>query len=214
MAGDLTLSIDLQSRLGAMSEELHVARFFERVLNTWWLSLVAGSGLVGLGLFTIVALGIATTGFALLVGVVLLVASVLEGMAAMNGGKPAAQRALDAGIATACLVAGVYLLTHAYIGPVIVALVVAVLLPVLGAAKVLTALKMRHLPRWGWILSSGVVSIGLGVLIWVYGPRSMAHLSGVLLGIDMVITGMVIISVAGSLRGSHTLSEGPLAAGG
>jgi hypothetical protein len=47
---------------------------------------------------------------------------------------------------------------------------------------------------------SGLVSLGLGIVIWVYGLAAFAHAAGVLLGLDLAFTGLVVVSVAGALR--------------
>lgn len=183
-----------------MNEQETHRGLVQRVFGSYWLSLVIGIALVGLGIASIIALRLVSTGLAFLLGIVLLVAAFLLGASVMNGVRPAASRVVDAVVGLLCVGAGVYLIVNPSIGPTVVALVLAVFFPVEGISKIVTAATMRHLPKWGWVVVSGVLSFALGVVVWVYGLRASGQVAGVLLGIDLGFTGLVIISVAGALR--------------
>lgn len=52
----------------------------------------------------------------------------------------------------------------------------------------------------GWLLFGGVISILLGVMIWVQYPLSGAWALGILLGIKLFLVGLTMVTVGSILR--------------
>lgn len=69
---------------------------------------------------------------------------------------------------------------------------------VAGGLKILYALNQRPLRRWGWILFSGVLGVVVGALIWMQWPGSAAWVLGILVGVELIVTGwwMVLVALA------------------
>lgn len=62
---------------------------------------------------------------------------------------------------------------------------------------------MLKIPRWGWPVFSGIVSIVLGVMLLVQMPVSGIWFIGFAIGIDLMIEGVSLISFATAI---HTLT--------
>ena len=59
-----------------------------------------------------------------------------------------------------------------------------------GISKIYGALLLRPLPSWGWILFSGIMSLILSVLIFATWPSQAAWVLGILVGINLLFTGL------------------------
>lgn len=69
-----------------------------------------------------------------------------------------------------------------------------------GLWKVSTSLRLRPLGRWWWLLLSGLLSLLLAVVLWNQWPIGGAWAIGVLVGIDLLATGLPMIVLARALR--------------
>jgi len=69
-----------------------------------------------------------------------------------------------------------------------------------GALKIISAFQSRPLRNWGWMLASGVLGIGIGLLIWIGLPGSAAWALGLLVGIELIFTGFAMVMLALSAR--------------
>jgi len=71
-----------------------------------------------------------------------------------------------------------------------------------GLWKVSTSFRFRPLAHWWWLLLSGLLSLLLAVLLWYQWPIGGAWAIGVLVGIDLLATGLPMIVLARALRKS------------
>ena len=57
---------------------------------------------------------------------------------------------------------------------------------------------MRPHPGWGWLLFDGILSVVLGLMLWVQFPSSALWALGILAGISILLSGwtMVMLGVA------------------
>ncbi len=69
-----------------------------------------------------------------------------------------------------------------------------------GVAEVLFALKMKPIDGWVWTLITGLLSIALGVMIWSQFPLSGLVAVGVLLGIKLCFSGLMLIMLGAGAR--------------
>ena len=49
-------------------------------------------------------------------------------------------------------------------------------------------------PGWGWLLFAGIVSVLLGVMLWSQFPLSGIWALGILVGIKLIFSGIVIVA--------------------
>ena len=59
---------------------------------------------------------------------------------------------------------------------------------------------MKPASGWGWMLTGGVVSIILAILVWQQFPFSGLWLVGTLVGINLLITGGTTLTVGSAAR--------------
>ena len=65
---------------------------------------------------------------------------------------------------------------------------------------------MLQLPRWGWSVFSGVVSVLLGFLLLAQMPVSSVWFIGFAIGIDLICDGVSLIGFATAI---HTTFKAP-----
>ncbi len=66
--------------------------------------------------------------------------------------------------------------------------------------KLSMAMRFRHVRRWPWLLLSGLVSLALVYFLWAQWPLAGAWAIGVLVGLDLLVTGLPMIAVAAAMR--------------
>lgn len=78
-------------------------------------------------------------------------------------------------------------------------LMVSFLLIASGLTKLIGAMAERY-SGWGWVASSGVISVGLGGLIlWTF-PVSAFFTIGTFVGIDLIVAGLSFIGLGVSMK--------------
>jgi uncharacterized membrane protein HdeD (DUF308 family) len=101
--------------------------------------------------------------------------------------------------------AGVYLSSNPAVAAVTLSTILLVYLLASGAAEVLLALEMKPIDGWVWTLTTGLLSIVLGFMIWGQFPLSGLVAIGVLLGIKLCLSGLMLIMLgAGARRAANT----------
>lgn len=187
-----------------MSMEASHAGPAETIISSWWLAFLVGVVLIALGLASILGLFIVATAFTLLLGLILIITGLLMIILAFSDSRTAKSKIMSGAIGLAALAAGAYLLFHPGVGLAVTTLVLAVFFPVEGVAKISMALGMRSVPRWWWMLLSGIVSIAFGVFIWINGLSIASGYVGLLLGADLLFLGFALIMIALSTRTAHS----------
>ena len=100
------------------------------------------------------------------------------------------------GLAYVCF--GLYVIMHPVIGLASLTLILASLFLIEGILQVIQFFKMRSLQGSNWMLIDGVITLLLGLLIYVQWPSSSAWAIGTLVGISMIMSGVsrVMLSLA------------------
>jgi uncharacterized membrane protein HdeD (DUF308 family) len=65
-----------------------------------------------------------------------------------------------------------------------------------GVTDIVFALRLRPEEGWGWMLFSGIVSMGLAVLIIAQWPVSGIWAVGLLVGVRLIVQGVMLTSLA------------------
>jgi uncharacterized membrane protein HdeD (DUF308 family) len=71
-----------------------------------------------------------------------------------------------------------------------------------GFAKLLFSLTIRPLPNWGWVFASGIIGILLSFYLLANLTPTAVWLLGVLLGIQLIVEGVALSSLAWQVRRS------------
>jgi uncharacterized membrane protein HdeD (DUF308 family) len=69
-----------------------------------------------------------------------------------------------------------------------------------GLWKISNAFRFRPAFGWLWLLFSGLLSLLFVYLLWIQWPLSAAWVIGVLVGLDLLLTGVAITVIAIALR--------------
>jgi uncharacterized membrane protein HdeD (DUF308 family) len=97
------------------------------------------------------------------------------------------------------LALGIYLITHPTVSIVALTIMLAAIFMVDGAAQLVLAFDVRPRDGWFWLLISGLVGIGVGLLIAAELPGSSRIAIGILVGIKFLVTGIAYIIFSRSL---------------
>ncbi len=104
----------------------------------------------------------------------------LVGILYLVVGWQIAEMPVKAGVVTAALVAGFFI--------------------VAGAFRIAAALTARF-PHWGWALLNGVVTLLCGVVIYRHFPECALWVVGLLVSLEMLFNGLSWIMLALAVRG-------------
>ncbi len=98
------------------------------------------------------------------------------------------------------IAAGIYLLMHPAGGLVALTLLLACFLLVYGIVALVLAFHMRPHTGWGWVLLDAIVTILLGVLIWIHWPLNTEWVVGTLFGISIIMSGVTRLMISMAFR--------------
>lgn len=156
-------------------------------------SMTMGILMMLLGVFTIV-FSVATTFVTIfLLGAVLAVRGLLEGVYALFTMRQEwFWRRLAGGILS--LVIGVLLLSRPQLSAAAFTLFVAAFLIAHGLFKTIVA-PFSHAPVWGWDMAGGVLSFVLGLWVWSGWPVNALWFIGMLIGVEILTQGMIITTL-------------------
>ena len=107
------------------------------------------------------------------------------------------------------MVIGALLLQSPERGAIVLTLLLAAYFVLAGIFRIIGALALR-LPHWGWILASGIISLGLGIVVWGGWPTTGLWVIGLFIGINMFFSGFARLMLALALR-QHRVSSLPVA---
>ena len=83
-------------------------------------------------------------------------------------------------------------------------LLISLLLTISGFTQIFAAMSNRNLPRWGWIIFSGIINIILGLMLMAGWPYDSIWVLGMFLGIDLVFQGFAYITIGSALKNSRS----------
>ncbi len=161
-----------------------------------WLT---GILLIVLGIVAISSPAIVGVAVIYIVGGVLLLAGIVQFIQGIKESKWSSKLfALILGIVTA--LCGLAVLAHPIVGMEILTLLLAILFITEGVWKIITSFSFRPAAGWFFVLVSGLLAIVLGVLIWQQWPLSGEYAIGILVGVDLLLTGISMIALALTVR--------------
>lgn len=199
------MSLDSTTNLGAGSE------LFGDLRKNWGWLLALGIvfiilGTIGLGMtFALTVVSLLVFGVLLLVGGVIQIVQAVK----VKGWKSVLWHVL---MAVLYLLAGIAVLTDPVLASLVLTLMLAGAIAAIGIIRVVVAIQHRDTKGWIWSLLSGIVSIVLGVLIYVQWPISALWLIGLFVAIDLIVHGWSYIFLALAAREAGKSAAGAAAA--
>ncbi|HEX3338238.1 MAG TPA: HdeD family acid-resistance protein [Pseudolabrys sp.] len=163
----------------------------------WVLFLVEGVVLLVLGATAVVLPPIATLAVTILLGWLFLVSGIL-GLITTFWMRHAPGFWWSLLSAVLGIVVGAVLLASPLTGAFSLTLVLVAFFLVEGAVSIMFALdhKRELSGQWGWMLVSGIIDLGLAIMIFAGLPSTAAWAVGLLVGINMIFGGTALIAMA------------------
>ena len=158
-----------------------------------------GIATVVLGVLAITTPFVAGEAMLKVIGVLVTAAGVLRliwAFAAPTPGKGFSKVVL--GVLTA--VAGLAILADPLLASGTLSILLAAYLLMDGIVEVIVAMTLEDKPGKGWLLIGGLVSVGLGCLMFFQYPLSGVHAIGVLLGIKLIMVGSAALALGTTLH--------------
>ncbi len=161
--------------------------------------LVMGIVLAVMGGVAIAAPAIAGTAVVLLIGSLMLLAGIAQVVAAIQvKGWSDKLPMIILGAITA--IAGLGVLAHPLLGLSFLALLLTIFFVVEGVWKIVASFSFRPATGWIALLISGLLTLALGIMIWMQWPLSGLWATGVLVGVNLLFTGVSLIGLAMTLK--------------
>ena len=100
------------------------------------------------------------------------------------------------------LLAGGYMISNPGVTLAALSIILAVFLIISGIAEALVAFSVHPADGWVWALISAIASFILGVMIWQQFPIGGALAIGILLGLKLLFSGMMLLMFGMAVRKS------------
>ena len=159
-----------------------------------------GWAVMVLGLLAIVSPLTAGTATVILVGLILLIAGLAQLLAAFRADQSGSSRVLTAMLGAITAVAAVFVLAHPLLGLRFLTFLLVAYLVCEGFWKIIVSLRSMHAAGYLWLLASGILSLLLALLIWQQWPLAGTSAAGILVGVNLVGTGIALLAFAGSIK--------------
>jgi uncharacterized membrane protein HdeD (DUF308 family) len=98
------------------------------------------------------------------------------------------------------LIGGIAIWIDPILGALTLTIVVAAVFLAKGVFQLVMAFKMRPHAGWGWVVTAGIFSVIVGLIIWLDWPISTTYALGTLAGISLILSGWSNIMVAVAAR--------------
>jgi uncharacterized membrane protein HdeD (DUF308 family) len=93
------------------------------------------------------------------------------------------------------LVLGILILKNPFISALSLTILLASFFIVSGLFRSIAAM-MLHFEHWGWAEASGIITLLLGILIWMQWPMSGLFILGLFVGLDLLMVGWSFVVLA------------------
>ena len=103
-------------------------------------------------------------------------------------------------VGVAYLFFGAYLIMHPLLGVASLTLVLGSLFLVEGILDIILFFKMRSVGGSSWVLVDGIITLLLGLMIYMQWPSSSAWAIGTLVGVSMIISGVTRVMLSLAVR--------------
>lgn len=163
----------------------------------WFIGL--GIIFLALGVLAIAFPWVATLSLELAIGIIFVIAGIAIGVQSFFIRRWKGL-AMNLGLAVLALITGLLMLFFPLAGVFTLTTLVMLYFLLTGATKTWFAVRVRPANGWGWILTSGLLSLALGVLILFQMAAFLPWILGLLLGVDFIFGGFWMLVLAAKAR--------------
>jgi uncharacterized membrane protein HdeD (DUF308 family) len=171
----------------------------EIVRHASTLSVLWGILLIVFGVFAVGSPFIAAVAVSVAVAWLIILAGVVHLMIAFHAHR-AGRLVWKLLVGLAYVLFGVYLIMHPVLGVASLTLVLASLFLIEGILDVILFFQMRPMQGAFWVLVDGIITLLLGLMIYLQWPSSAAWAIGVLVGVSMIISGLTRVMLSLAVR--------------
>ena len=161
--------------------------------------MVTGIALALLGVLLLLSPVAVGSAVVKLVALVLAVVGLVQVVQALRSAK-LVHRAVSGVLGAVVAGLGVLVWFNPEVGSGFLTALLMIFFVVNGLWKISSALRFRPSAGWGWLLLAGLVSLVFVFLLWNQWPLAGAWAIGVLVGLDLLLTGMALMLLARALR--------------
>jgi uncharacterized membrane protein HdeD (DUF308 family) len=187
-----------------MSVPENVPETLARAAKGWWLLLSLGVLMIVAGIFAIFTPFIAGIEFTIVIGVLFLLGAAVHLIRTLETGKGAGHIVVGLVVAALYGAAGCLLIFHPLRGLITLTFVLALLYTIGGAFRIALAVMTEGRPAWGVQLVGGLLSLGLGLLIYITLPTSILWALGIIVGVDLIFFGWTLVAESITV---HTIGQ-------
>jgi uncharacterized membrane protein HdeD (DUF308 family) len=171
---------------------------FEDLRHKWGWFLTLGIIMLLLGTVAFIITPAATIGTVLVLGWLIVISGVVEAIHAFRMRKWGGIFLHFVGGILGVLI-GLLIVTHPVAGALAWTLLFASFFTVIGIFRTVAAIQLKF-PNWGWAAFDGVVTLGLGILLWAEWPWSGFWFMGVAVGVSLILRGWAYVMFAFALH--------------
>lgn len=154
---------------------------------------------IALGVVALASPAVAANAVIIVVGLTLLVSGIAQVVHGFSG-STWKDRGMPIVLGVITCLGGLFILSHKLFGLGVLSLAMTVYFILEGLWKIIASFKYRPNPAWIWFLIGGIVSLALGLLIWNQWPLSGIVAVGVLVGVDLLTTGITLVMLASAVK--------------
>jgi uncharacterized membrane protein HdeD (DUF308 family) len=162
-----------------------------------WLGIV----LIALGVAAVLAPVVAGSALVIVIGFILLIAGIVPIVRELKA-DASKERAVGLILGIITALTGIAVIGHPLFGLAFLTMLLVGYFVVEGISKIVVSFRYRSATGWKWLMTSGVLSLILGLLIWNQWPVSGMRAVGVLVGVNLLGTGLALVTLASTLNKS------------
>jgi len=160
-----------------------------------WLGIV----LIALGVVAVLTPAVAGSALVIVIGFILLIAGIVPIVRELKA-EASMEKAIGLTLGIITALTGIAVIGHPLFGLAFLTLLLVVYFVVEGVWKIIVSFRYKPATGWKWLLVSGVFSLILGLLIWRQWPVSGLWAVGVLVGVNLLGTGLALVALASTLK--------------
>jgi uncharacterized membrane protein HdeD (DUF308 family) len=141
-----------------------------------------------------------------LVALVLVITGVVQIVQGLRGGKTT-HTAVSTILGLIVASVGVLVWLNPSVGSAFLTTLLMIFFLVQGIYKLSSAIRYRNIYGWVWMFISGLVSLVFVYLLWKQWPLSGAWAIGILVGLDLLLTGLSMIILASAARKARSSGD-------
>ena len=100
------------------------------------------------------------------------------------------------------VIAGIWVMNNPAMASALTTAMIAGFLAALGVLRIIAAFEKKPEKGWGWLLTAGIASLVLSLLIFLQWPSSALWVIGLFIAVEMIFHGWAYIVVALAMRNS------------